>query len=123
MTPPTAVTMLYDAEWLCWISASDPSPAGESSVARGSRSAIVVRMLALGIWTGSRRIVRAGRLLVPWHTRQGARAEIAGKLSMTSPAPQDRLEDSLTDGVFSARVSAAGCAGQLALDRTSAAIP
>jgi hypothetical protein len=30
------------------------------------------------------------------------RAELAGKLSMSSPSRQDRLEDTLTDGVFSA---------------------
>ena len=30
------------------------------------------------------------------------KAELAGKLSMASPSAQDRLEDTLTDAVFSA---------------------
>jgi hypothetical protein len=41
-----------------------------------------------------------GRLVELCHHRS-MRAEIGGKLSMSSPSAQDRLEDTLTDGAFS----------------------
>src|SRR4051794_27195891 len=58
---------------------------------------------SLGL-TGEKRINRQQWSLQPSEPLRGGvsvRAELAGKLSMSSPSRQDRLEDTLTDGVFS----------------------